>query len=235
VPDRGHHRRGQREHRPEQALVGERQQVLHRPAAARDHDDVDLRVAVEPAERGDDLGGGAGALHGGVHHPELDRRPAAPGHLQHVALRGRAAAGDQADAAGEERQRPLALLGEEPLGREQLATPLDAREQLAEPDHADVAGAQRERAAVGVERRLGVDHHARTLDDGRVERVEELARAGHGHRDVGDRVAQRHEDGVHALAAAELGDLALHPHGTEPIDPSGDQVGDLSDGRRLLG
>ena len=102
-------------------------------------------------------------------------------------------------------------------------------EQLAQADHADVVGAQRQRAAVGVVGRLGVDHDARALDDRRVERVEELPRAGHRHRHVGDGVAQGEEDGVHALAAAELGDLALDPDRAEPVDPAGDGVGDLAD------
>ena len=43
-----------------------------------------------------------------------------------------------------------------------------------EADHADVARAQRESAAVGVVGGLGVDDDARALDDGRVERVEQL-------------------------------------------------------------
>ena len=39
-----------RVHRPDQRLVGERQQVLDRAAAAGDHDHVDRRVAVEPLD-----------------------------------------------------------------------------------------------------------------------------------------------------------------------------------------
>ena len=84
--------------------------------------------------------------------------------------------GDQADAAGQERQRPLQLGGEQPLGGEQLAAALEPGEQLAEADHPDLAGGQGERAAVGVVVGLGVDHDAGALDQRRVEAVEEGAR-----------------------------------------------------------
>ena len=70
VADRGHDRGAGREHRPEQALVGERQQVLDRAAAAGDHDDVDVGVAVEPARAPSiTSAAGARALHGGVRRP----------------------------------------------------------------------------------------------------------------------------------------------------------------------
>ena len=49
------------------------------------------------------------ALHGGVRRLEGDRGPAAAGVLEHVALGGGVGRGDQPDAAGQERQRPLEL------------------------------------------------------------------------------------------------------------------------------
>ena len=50
-----------------------------------------------------------GALHRGVRRPRsATAGPAAAGVLQHVALGGAVGRGDQADAAGQERQRPLA-------------------------------------------------------------------------------------------------------------------------------
>ncbi len=182
----------------------------------------------------DHLGGRAGALHRGVPDREPDRRPPAPGVLEHVALGGAVGGGHQADRPGQERQPALALGGEQALRREQLATALDAGEQLAEPDHPDLAGVERQRAAVGVERRLGVHDDGGALDHRRVERVEDLARAGHRDGDVGHRVAQGEEDGVHALPPVELGDLALDPDGAQPVDPLGDGVGDLPDRCRLL-
>ena len=119
------------------------------------------------AERLHHLGGGALALHGGVGDLEGDVRPAAPGVVEHVALGGRLGRGDQPDPVGEERQRPLELAGEQPLGREQLPAPLEPGQQLAEADHPDLADRERERAAVGVVGRLGQHHHAGALDQRR--------------------------------------------------------------------
>ena len=215
--------------RADQALVGEGQQVLDRPAAAGDHDHLDGRVAVEPLDGLDHLGRGSGALHRGVRRLEGHRRPAAPGVLEDVALGGGAGRRDQPDDAGQERQPALEREVEEALGREQLAAPLEPGEQLAEPDHPDVAGVERQAAAVGVVGGLGVHDHARPLDQRRVEAVEEAARAGHGDRDVRDGVAQGHEDGVQTRPAAHLRDLTLHPHRAEPVDPARDRVGDLPD------
>ena len=101
--------------RPAQRLVAERQQVLDAAAAAGDDDDVDLGQPVELAQGGHDLLDGAEPLHGDLAHLDLDRGPAAPGVLEHVALGGAVAAGDQPDAARQERQRPLAVGGEQPL------------------------------------------------------------------------------------------------------------------------
>ena len=102
-------------------------------------------------ERLDHLARRAGALHGGVGHLELHGGPAAARILEDVALGGAVGRGHQADPTGEERQVALELGGEQALGGEQLAAPLEPGEQLAETDHADLAGGQRERAAVGVE------------------------------------------------------------------------------------
>ena len=41
--------------------------------------------------------------------------------------------------------------------------------------------------------------------------------------------------GLHARPAVDLRDLPLDPHGTEPVDPAGDRVGDLPHRCRLLG
>ena len=218
----------------DQALVGERQQVLDRPAAAGDDDHVDALVAVEAVDRGDHLGRGARALHGGVRRLEGHRGPAASGVLDHVALGGGVGRRDQADPLGQEGQAALELGGEQPLGREQLAAALEPGEQLAEADEADLAGGEGQGAAVGVVRGLRVQDHAGALDQRRVERVEQGALAGDRDRDVGHRVAERQEDGADARAPADLRHLALDPHRAEPVDPAGDRVGDLPDGRGSL-
>ena len=209
--------------RAHQPLVGERQQVLDRATAARDDDDVDRGVALEGLDRRDHLAGGVHALHRGVLHGEVHARPAAAAVVEHVALGGRVLGGDQPDVARQERQRTLELLGEQTLRRQQLAAPLEPGQQLALTDQPDLADGERERAAVGVERRLGVADDLRALDQRRGQRVDDAAVAGDLDRDVGELVAQGEEHRVHAAPTADLGDLALDPDGaragrsTEPI------------------
>ena len=74
--------------RPHEALVGEREQVLEAAAAAREHDDVDSGSAQTAAERVDDRGGGARALHVRLGDEHVRRREARRDRRQHVALRG---------------------------------------------------------------------------------------------------------------------------------------------------
>ena len=136
---------------------------------------------------------------------------------------------------GQERERPLQRGVEEPLGGQQLSAPLELGEQLAEADHPDLAGVERERAAVGVVGRLGVHDDAGALDQRWVEAVEERAAAGHRHRDVGHRVAQGHEHRLQPWPPAHLGDLSLDPDGAEAVDPARDRVRDRPDRRRRLG
>ena len=122
--------------------------------------------------------------------------------------------------AGQERQRRLQLGGEQPLGGEQLPAALEPGEQLAEPDHPDLAGGQA-RACRGWRRTTGLACTTTLAPStsGGFSESKSGAGAGDRHRDVGDRVAQRQEDGVDARPAADLGDLALDPHRPEPVDP----------------
>jgi hypothetical protein len=72
-------------------------------------------MPVELAQRRHDLLDGAEPLHGDLAHLDVDRGPPAAGVLEDVALRGAVAAGDEPDAARQERQRTLAVGGEQPL------------------------------------------------------------------------------------------------------------------------
>ncbi len=235
VPDGGDQRRGDGGDRPHDRLVGEGEQVLDRAASAGHHDDVDGRVAVEGLHGLDHLAGGVHALDRCVPDGEPHPGPAAPGVLQHVALRGRPLGRDQPDPAGQERQGALELGGEQALRGEQPASPLEPGEQLALADEPDLAGGQRQRAAGGVEGGLGVRDHLGALDQRRGQGVDDPARAGDGDRDVGQLVAQGQEDGVHAPASRDLGDLALDPHRAQPVDPLADRLRDLAHRRRVLG
>ncbi|GMA86097.1 hypothetical protein GCM10025868_13470 [Angustibacter aerolatus] len=129
VADRADHRGAGRDDRPHEGLVAERQQVLERAAAAGDDDHVDVRVAVELLQRRCHLGHGVRSLDGDLSHGEADGRPPAAGVLDDVALGGAGPAADQADHLGQERQRALAVGGEQALGGQHPLEVLDAGEQ----------------------------------------------------------------------------------------------------------
>src|SRR5690606_13762558 len=129
-------------------LVAERKQVLKVAAAARDDDDVDLRVRVKRLDGAHHLARGPVALHARVADAELDRGPAELRVAEHILLGIRALAGQEADAAGEAWQPLLALGCEEPLIRELPTQPLELLEEIAEADVAQVVPLHRERAAL---------------------------------------------------------------------------------------
>ena len=131
---------------------------------------------VEPVERVDHLGHRVRALHGDVLDPELDGRPAAPGVLQDVALGGRAAPGDQPDHAGQERQRALALGGEEALGGQHGLTRSSRASSSPSPTVRISPAASESDAAADVELGLGVHHDPGALDEWRLHGVEHAAR-----------------------------------------------------------
>ena len=174
-------------------------------------------------------------LHGAVVHREPHGRPAPPGGDQHVALGGAVAAGDDTDDRGREGQRPLADGVEQALRGEQPADPLDAGQQLAEADGADLGGAQRERAAGDVVVGPGPDDDPRALGQLEPGPVGDVAMAGDRHRQVGGRVAQGEEHRGRVAAPGQLRDLTLDPHLAEPADPVGDLARHRAHRPRRLG
>ena len=81
-------------------------EVFPGAAAAGYEDDVDaLRMRREPVHPGCNFGGAVGALHGGGIDEEVDGGVAAAADLDDVAQRRALQAGDDADAAGEGRER----------------------------------------------------------------------------------------------------------------------------------
>ena len=60
-------------------------------------------------------------------------------------------------------------------------------------------------------------------------------RGGELQRHVGGGVAQDEERGARARPRGDLRELALHPHGPEPVHPRGDLAGDGADGPRRVG
>jgi 4-hydroxy-3-methylbut-2-enyl diphosphate reductase len=119
----------------------------------------------------------------------------------------------------QEGQRLLAARIEQALRAELRLELLDPREQLADPDLAQLLQLQRELAAAPVEDRLSPDHDPLALRRGRQDLLVDPARAGDAHRHVLRRVAQGQEHHPGTRAAADLGDLPLHVDHAEPVDP----------------
>ena len=195
------------------------QQILDAAAAAREHDHVHVRVGVERAQRRRHGRGRAGALDGGLDDPEAHGRVARRRRLDHVALGGGVAAAHEPDDAGQERQRPLALGGEEPLAGEPQAHLLDPAQQLAEAELLDRVRPEAELALALPE--LAAAERVHPVADGRrrLDLVEALAL----HRALQDRgvVLQAEVDEPPAVGALELRELALDPDVAEPAQPVG--------------
>ena len=117
--------------RAAEPLVRERQEILERPAAARDHDHVDIGTRVERSQRAQHLGHGALALHRRLGLHEARRGEPGARVADDVERRRGVVTADQADAARPQRRRSLASGLEEPVGVEPAARLLDAREQRA--------------------------------------------------------------------------------------------------------
>ena len=212
------------------------QQVLHAAAAAGHDDHVDARVLVEDGERVEDLGDRAD----GPCTATLITRNSTAGQrrralVEHVALGRAGPSGDQADPGRQERQAPLAGRVEQALGGEQLLESFQPGQQFAQPDLADLVGAQRERAAVGVEVRLGVHDDPGALAEVRHPRVEHVAVRGHGEADVGGGSRRVRNTTLRAGPAGDLGDLPVHPDPAEPGDPGADLLADHAHRPGLLG
>ena len=132
-----------------------------------------------------------------------------------VALRGCVVAGDDADAARQERQRPLPLGGEETLGGELRLQPLERGEVRADAEALDRERAQLELAALLVELRPAEDVHALAVGEVEPQRVELAARHRHADARAVGRILEREEDARPALVPPELGHLALDPDGRQ--------------------
>ena len=110
VADAGNHRHRRGDDRARQHLFVERPQVFERSAAARDDDHVDGLDARDLADRVRDFAPRAFALHARRRNHQVRVRIAPPQHADDVAQRRAVDRGDEADAAGQRRQRPLARL-----------------------------------------------------------------------------------------------------------------------------
>ena len=213
-------------------LFVEGPEVLDAAAAARDDQQIGPRhgtlgrQTVEAADRGGDLLGRALALD--QHRPnEHPAREAVGQAVQDVADDRAGGRGDHADDLGQERQRPLAFLGEQPLGRELALALFEQLEQCAlagelHPlDHDLVARA----AGIGRDPAARDHLHAVLGRD-----PEASGGAAPAHR-VQDRVlVLEREIEVAGGGALEARDLAAHADELEAaLERPLDRLGDLRD------
>src|SRR6476646_4497094 len=98
VPYSGDHGDGALGDRPDDTFVAEGEEILEAAAAAGEDDDVHVRVLAESSDRGDDLAGGARALHVRLGDEYRRRWEAGADRRHDVALRGRVVPGHDADA-----------------------------------------------------------------------------------------------------------------------------------------
>ena len=210
--------------RAHDALVGEREEVLEAPAAAGEDDDVDVGLGRDRAERLAHGRGGALSLDERLGDDDPRRWEARLDRGQHVALGGGVVPGDEADPAGQARQRPLARLGEEPLGGELRLQALQRREVLADPEALDRECPQPQLALLLPELGPPVHVHALAVREVEAQPVELPAR--HRRREAGAAlgVLQREEDGLPAGLAAQVGQLALDPERRQALEPRRDAL-----------
>ena len=150
-----------------------------------------------------------------------------------VALGRRVVAGDEADQPRDPRQRPLPLGREQPFRGELRLQPLELGEVGAEAVALDRERAQVEVAALLVELRAAEDVDALAVGEPEPEPVELAAVHLHGEAGAALGILQREEDERPALLAAQLGHLALDPHGRQPLEPRGDPLVERAHGEDL--
>jgi hypothetical protein len=112
---------------------------------------------------------------------------------------------------------------------------LDAGEQFADADLADLVGAQAQAATAGVEVGLGVGDDAGAALEVRRTGVDHVAARREREAEIGRRVAQRDEHGAGARAARDLRHLPVDPDPAEPADPRADLLTDDANRPRLVG
>ena len=170
VADRGDHRHRQQRDRAAEQLVGEREQVGRRAAAAGDDDHLDLAARRELAQRRPDPRRRVAVLHrrvgpddaarpaAALERRDADPRRALPLFAQTIPI----VRGSSARA-----QRALAV--EQAVGGERLAAALDLREQVALAGDAERRDREAERGrrarAAGVVVAAALDDHLRAVGE----------------------------------------------------------------------
>jgi len=161
------------------------------------------------------------------------RRPATGHVAQHVAFGVGILAGDQPDAAGQQRQRAFAVGIEQALGLEFAAPRVQLGQQPADPRHPQLQAFEAERRGGFPHPRFQAHRHLRPLRQ-RARRIQHEGRGRHRAGDVGEPIPQGEELGG-CGAAFDLDDLRLHPDLAEPAHPVRDRTDDSRQRLRMLG
>ena len=125
---------------------------------------------------------------------DTGRREARADRREHVALRRRVVARHEPDAPRQTRERPLALLREQPFAGELRLQPFDRREVLADAEALDRQRAQSKVAARLVELRPAENVDALAVTEIEAQRVEAAARDRDREGRRRSRVLEREED-----------------------------------------
>jgi hypothetical protein len=113
-----------------------------------------------------------GPLDGYLADLELHCGPTASGVLDDVTLGRAVTASDQPDPAGQERQPAFAIPIEQALGGQARFEDLEPGQQVAHADRPDLPTVELQGPAPLPERRLGLQHDARTFEEGAAHGVE---------------------------------------------------------------
>ena len=133
MPDRRYDRDPRLEYDPGHDFFVEGPEILHRPAAAAQDDDIDVVPCVEVADSGSDLLRGAGTLDLRRVYQDVQRRIAALQDPQHVADRGSGRGRNNTDLSREQGEGTLADGLEQPFAAQFLLELLKSQLEGAEP------------------------------------------------------------------------------------------------------
>src|SRR6266481_1998246 len=202
-------------------------EIFEGAAATREDQYVHHLAAIEELQRADYFRRGAFALDTHGINGEVHIAKASAQDAHHVANRGAARGSDQADAAGQERQRLLAAGGKEAFGFEALFELLEGKLERAESDRLDMLDIDLVFAARFVNADGATHRDVQAVFGAELHGAELILEADAAH--LGAFVFQGAVD-VAGLCFVAVGDFAGDPDvgeiaGEEVADPGG-QLGD---------
>ena len=156
VADSRDHRDAAVRDRTDYPFVAEREQILEAAASSGEHDDVDLLVRFECAQRGHDRGRCVCALDACLADDDLRRRETCADGGHEISACRRVCPGEDADGSRNPGQGALPVPGEQPLSGETALELLERHEVLAQPDSLDRRRSQTELTACLVQLRAAL-------------------------------------------------------------------------------